>query len=119
MRDVGIKGSCAPKFAQVQDAFERNFVQRKEVGAAVAVWVDGELAVNLWGGSADAAGTRAWQQDTLATVLSGTKALTSTCVHQLIDRGELDLHAPVANYWPEFSQAGKEGVTLAMVLSHR
>ena len=75
--------------------------------------MDGELVVNLWAGTADAAGTRPWQVDTLATVLSGTKGLTSTCVHQLVERGELDLNAPVARYWPEFAQAGKEAITIA------
>lgn len=119
MNQPDIKGSCASEFTKVRDAFERNFVLRNEVGAAVAVWVDGDLVVNLWGGSADAGGTRPWQHDTLATVLSGTKALTATCVHQLVDRGELDLHAPVARYWPEFGQAGKQAITLAMVMSHR
>jgi len=119
MSDVDILGSCAPDFVGVRDAFERNFAVRGEVGAAVAVWVDGELVVNLWGGSADAAGTRPWEQNTLSTVLSGTKGLTATCVHQLVDRGELDLQAPVAHYWPEFGQAGKEDITLAMVMSHR
>jgi CubicO group peptidase (beta-lactamase class C family) len=94
-------------------------VQGKEVGAAVAAWVDGELVVNLWAGTADAAGTRPWQVDTVATVLSGTKGLTSTCVHQLVERGELDLDAPVARYWPEFAQAGKEAITIRMVMSHR
>ena len=113
------QGSCASDFAGVRDAFERNFALHNEVGAAVAVWVDGNLVVNLWGGSADAAGTRPWQQNTLTTVLSGTKGLSATCVHQLADRGELDLHAPVARYWPEFGQAGKEDITLAMVMSHR
>ncbi|MEM6107311.1 serine hydrolase domain-containing protein [Mycobacterium sp. 050272] len=117
--DVDIKGSCTPDFAGVRDAFERNFAERLEQGAAVAVWVDGDLVVNLWGGWADAAGTRPWEQDTLTTVLSGTKGLSATCVHQLIDRGELDLHAPVARYWPEFGQAGKQDITLAMVMSHR
>jgi CubicO group peptidase (beta-lactamase class C family) len=116
---VETHGSCASDFAGVRDAFERNFAQGKEVGAAVAVWVDGNLVVNLWGGSADAAGTRPWQQNTLATVLSGTKGLSATCVHQLADRGELDLQAPVARYWPEFGQAGKQDITLAMVMSHR
>ncbi|KAA8961619.1 serine hydrolase domain-containing protein [Mycobacterium sp.] len=119
MSDVVVHGWCTPRFERVGEAFRQNFVHRGEVGAAVAAWVDGELVVNLWGGSADAAGTRPWQQDTLATVLSGTKGLTSTCVHQLVERGELDLHAPVARYWPEFGQAGKEAVTIAMVLSHR
>ena len=103
----------------MRDAFSENFVLGKEVGAAVAAWVDDELVVNLWGGVADEAGARPWQQDTLSTVLSGTKGLTSTCVHQLVERGELDLNAPVARYWPEFAQAGKQDVTLAMVMSHR
>jgi CubicO group peptidase (beta-lactamase class C family) len=119
MADIDIQGSCTSRFEKVRDAFEQNFALRNEVGAAVAAWVDGELVVNLWAGSADAAGTRPWQVDTLAAVLSGTKGLTSTCVHQLVERGELDLHAPVARYWPEFGQAGKEAVTIAMVMSHR
>ena len=117
--DAAIKGSCAPDFVGVHDAFERNFTLRNEVGAAVAVWVEGDLVVNLWGGAADAAGTRPWQENTLTTVLSGTKGLSATCVHQLADRGELDLQAPVARYWPEFAQAGKQDITLAMVMSHR
>jgi CubicO group peptidase (beta-lactamase class C family) len=119
MADVYIHGSCASRFERVRDAFERNFAVRHEIGAAVAAWVDGELVVNLWAGTADAAGTRPWQVDTIATVLSGTKGLTSTCVHQLAERGELDLNAPVARYWPEFAQAGKEDITIAMVMSHR
>ncbi|OBG40764.1 esterase [Mycobacterium alsense] len=114
-----IKGSCASDFVGVRDAFERNFALGKEVGAAVAVWVDGDLVVNLWGGWADAAGTRPWQQNTLTTVLSGTKGLSATCMHQLADRGEVDLHAPVSRYWPEFGRAGKDDITLAMVMSHR
>ncbi|HEU0189785.1 MAG TPA: serine hydrolase domain-containing protein [Mycobacterium sp.] len=119
MGEIVIHGSCVPRFEQVRDAFERNFGDRGELGAAVAAFVDGELVVNLWGGSADAAGTRPWQEDTLATVLSTTKGLTSTCVHQLVERGVLDLNAPVARYWPEFGQAGKQDITVAMVLSHR
>ncbi|WP_055400136.1 MULTISPECIES: serine hydrolase domain-containing protein [unclassified Mycobacterium] len=119
MSDVKIDGSCASAFVGVRDAFERNFTLGDEVGAAVAVWVDGTLVVNLWGGWADAARTRPWRENTLTTVLSGTKGLSATCVHQLADRGELDLNAPVARYWPEFGQAGKQDITLAMVMSHR
>ena len=119
MAEVDIHGSCASRFEGVRDAFVRNFALRHEIGAAVAAWVDGELVVNLWAGTADAAGTRPWQVDTMATVLSGTKGLTSTCIHQLVERGELDLNAPVARYWPEFAQAGKQDITIAMVMSHR
>ncbi len=119
MDDVDIHGSCAPRFARVGEAFAQNFALRNDRGAAVAAWVGGDLVVNLWGGSADAAGRRPWREDTLAAVLSGTKGLTSTCIHLLADRGELDLNAPVARYWPEFGQAGKQEITVAMVLSHR
>lgn len=117
--EVPINGSCAPGFERVCDAFTSNFADRAEVGAAVAVWVEGDLVVNLWGGFADAAGRRPWREDTLASIYSGSKGLTSTCVHLLADRGELDLHAPVASYWPEFGQAGKQDITIAMVLGHR
>jgi CubicO group peptidase (beta-lactamase class C family) len=116
---ISIQGSCAEGFENVRTAFERNFAEHRELGAAVAVWVEGDLVVNLWGGWADAAGTKPWREDTLAAVYSGTKGLTSTCVHLLADRGEIDLDAPVATYWPEFGQAGKQSITLRMVMSHR
>jgi CubicO group peptidase (beta-lactamase class C family) len=94
--EVPINGLCAPGFERVRDAFESNFTDGDDVGAAGAVWVEGDLVVNLWGGFADAAGQRPWREDTLASIYSGTKGLTSTCIHLLADRGELDLHAPVA-----------------------
>jgi CubicO group peptidase (beta-lactamase class C family) len=114
-----IAGFCAPEFDAVRQQFERNFAERGEVGAAVATWVDGELAVNLWGGWQDAARERPWQQDTLASVFSGSKGLTATCLHLLAERGLIDLHKPVADYWPEFAQSGKAAITVAMVLAHR
>ena len=114
-----IGGTYAHGFEAVGTAFERNFAENGDVGAAVAVWVDGDLVVNLWGGYADARRRRRWRENTLASVFSGTKALTSTCVHLLADRGEIDLHAPVAKYWPEFGQSGKQDITVADVLGHR
>jgi CubicO group peptidase (beta-lactamase class C family) len=117
--EVDVNGRCAEGFGNVRGAFEQNFADRGEIGAALAVWVDGDLVVNLWGGFADAACTRRWREDTLAAVYSGTKGLTSTCVHLLADRGEIDLSAPVAAYWPAFGQAGKEAITIAMVMGHR
>src|ERR1700733_5055208 len=116
---MAIHGSCATRFDGVRRAFAQNFMQGKEIGAAVAAWVDGELVVNLWAGTADEAGSTPWQGDTLSTGLSGTNGPPSTCVHQLVERGDLDLNAPVARYWPEFAQAGKEDITLGMVMSHR
>jgi len=116
---IPLGGRCEAEFEPVRAAFERNFTDHDDVGAAVAVWVDGDLVVNLWGGYADARRRRRWRENTLASVFSGTKGLTSTCVHLLADRGEIDLDAPVAQYWPEFGQAGKEDITVAMVLGHR
>jgi CubicO group peptidase (beta-lactamase class C family) len=117
--ELNIEGLCLPGFERVHTAFETNFAERDEIGAAVAVWVDGELVINLWGGWADARRSRPWREDTLASVFSGSKGLVSTCVHLLAERGEIDLHAPVSAYWPEFGQSGKGAVTIASVMSHR
>jgi CubicO group peptidase (beta-lactamase class C family) len=90
-----------------------------EVGATVAVSVGGKLVVDLWAGHADAARTRPWTRDTIVNVASTTKGLTTICAHRLVDRGLLDLQAPVAKYWPEFAQAGKAAIPVHFLLSHR
>ncbi|MFF2811217.1 serine hydrolase domain-containing protein [Streptomyces sp. NPDC058000] len=119
MEAATVNGRCAPGFEGVRGAFERNFREHREIGAAVAVTLDGEPVVDLWGGRADAAGSRAWERDTLVNVYSTTKGMTALCAHLLVDRGELDLDAPVAHYWPEFAQAGKEAIPVRWLLSHR
>ena len=119
MTGVEISGHCAPRFAKVKDAFAKNFAVGGEVGASFAATLDGELVVDLWGGSADAAGSRPWQRDTIANVWSTTKAMNALCAHMLVDRGLLDLDAPVARYWPEFAAAGKERLPVRYVLSHQ
>jgi CubicO group peptidase (beta-lactamase class C family) len=119
MNGVEIEGQCAPRFAKVKDAFAKNFAVEGEVGASFAATVDGELVVDLWGGSADAAGSRPWRRDTIANVWSTTKAMNALCAHMLVDRGLLDLDAPVARYWPEFAAAGKARLPVRYVLSHQ
>ncbi|MBK3574349.1 beta-lactamase family protein [Streptomyces sp. MBT65] len=114
-----IDGHCDPRFTAVRTAFEENFRDRDELGAAVTVTVDGETVVDLWGGWADAARTRTWERDTLVNVWSTTKGPTALCAHILADRGLLDLDAQVATYWPEFAAAGKENVLVRHLLSHR
>jgi|SRR5579864_579967 len=113
------EGEHEPRFRGVVDAFENNFHQRREVGAAVAVTLHGRLVVDVWCGDADQAGTRRWQADTLANVYSATKGVVAVCVLQLAERGILDLDAPVIAYWPEFAQAGKDDVRVRWILSHR
>ncbi|MEV0025033.1 serine hydrolase domain-containing protein [Streptomyces atroolivaceus] len=114
-----IQGHCDDRFAAVRDAFAANFAERDELGAAVTVLLDGRTVVDLWGGWADGGRTRAWERDTVVNVWSTTKGPTALCAHLLVDRGLLDLDAPVAAYWPEFAAAGKESVRVRHLLSHR
>ncbi|MFH8974714.1 serine hydrolase domain-containing protein [Streptomyces sp. NPDC017890] len=114
-----VHGHCHTRFAAVRAAFDENFRDRGELGAAVAVTVGGTTVVDLWGGWADAARTRPWERDTLVNVWSTSKGPTALCAHVLADRGLLDLDAPVAAYWPEFAAAGKEKVLVRHLLSHR
>jgi CubicO group peptidase (beta-lactamase class C family) len=114
-----IEGECDPRFAGVGDAFAENFSKQGEVGAAVAVTVDGRKVVDLWGGHRDQKRTQPWDRDTLVNVYSTTKGLMAICAHQLVASGKLDLDAPVAKYWPEFAQAGKKDLPVRYLLSHR
>jgi CubicO group peptidase (beta-lactamase class C family) len=114
-----LAGECAPRFRRLREAFEQSFRDDAEAGAAVAVWQHGEPVVDLWGGFADAARARPWQADTLVQVASTTKGVTALCANRLAEEGRLDLDAPVARYWPEFAQAGKQAVPVHWLLSHR
>ena len=114
-----ILGSCDRRFEGVRDALARNFRDHGELGAAVAVAVEGRLVVDVWAGWMDDARTRPWHEDTLVDVFSVGKAMATTCVLVLAERGQVDLEAPVSRYWPEFAAAGKEEVTVRMLLAHR
>jgi len=89
-----IDGACDARFAAVRDTFAAAFDAGREVGASFAATVDGRTVVDLWGGHADAARTRAWHENTIVNVFSTTKAMTAICAHILVDRGLLDLDAP-------------------------
>jgi CubicO group peptidase (beta-lactamase class C family) len=120
---VDISGTCAPGFGPVKDAFAGNFAPRPgssptDVGASCAVVHQGELVVDLWGGTLDAEGTTPWVEDTIINVFSTTKTMSCLSLLVLVSRDLVDVDAPVANYWPEFAQAGKEGVLVRHVLSH-
>ncbi|MFX0065334.1 MAG: serine hydrolase domain-containing protein [Candidatus Hermodarchaeota archaeon] len=115
---VEIHGYCEKRFKPVKDAFVKNFEQGLEVGASFAIILDGELLIDIWAGHADAARTRLWEQDTIVNVYSTTKVITTLCALMLVDRGLLDLDAPVAKYWPEFAQRGKAEIPVRYLLSH-
>ncbi len=114
-----VHGSCEPRFQAVREEFERNFEQRGEVGASVCVTVQGHTVVDLWGGKANVETGAAWNEDTVSIVFSSTKGATAICAHILASRGQLDLNAPVARYWPEFAQSGKENIPVKMLLNHQ
>ena len=118
VNSVTIHGDVEPGFERVADRFARSF-DFDELGAAVCAYVGGRKVVDLWGGWADEAKTRPWQRDTIAATFSATKGMTTTAVLQLVEQGRLELDAPLADHWPEFAQAGKEGITLRMVLTHQ
>jgi CubicO group peptidase (beta-lactamase class C family) len=114
---AGIQGSYDELFAAVPTALA-GLLDDGDVGASVAVFVDGEPVVDVWGGFTDTGRTVPWQRDTITNVWSVAKTMTALCALVLTDRGDLDLAAPVGRYWPEFATAGKERVLVRHVLSH-
>jgi CubicO group peptidase (beta-lactamase class C family) len=114
---IEIHGECAPEFEAVRAAFAGNFEQGNELGASACVTVHGETVVDLWAGDRDLEGNP-WERDTIVNVWSTTKTMAATTMLVLADRGELDLDAPIATYWPEFAANGKEAITTAQVMGH-
>jgi CubicO group peptidase (beta-lactamase class C family) len=114
-----IHGTCETRFAKVRELFQRSFDSGVEIGAAVSFVLDGKCVVDLWGGHYDLARTREWERETLVNVYSTTKGMTSICANQLMERGLLDVDAPVAQYWPEFAAGGKQDVPIRWLLSHK
>lgn len=112
-----VRGAFAPGFENVVAEFERNFTERRDVGAAFAAVQDGRTVVDIWGGHA--APGRLWEHETLQVIFSGTKGLMAACMLILIERGLIDIDAPVAKYWPEFAANGKETVLIRHIVSHR
>jgi len=113
-----VNGVIAAGFEEVRDEFERNFIERGEIGAAVAVYWHGEKVVDLWGGRRTPEGDTPWNEDTMIVVMSTTKGLAAMTLAIANARGWLDYDAPVARYWPEFAQNGKASITVRQLLGH-
>jgi CubicO group peptidase (beta-lactamase class C family) len=116
--DRRARGWVAPGFEQVRVEFEHNFAERGEIGAAVSAYWRGEKVVDLWGGHRSPDGDAPWEEDTLVVVNSTTKGISAMTLAVANARGYLDYDAPVARYWPEFAQGGKEAVTVRQLLGH-
>ncbi len=116
MEDV--QGSCDKRFGAVQEVLARQLASGADLGASVAVTIEGEFVVDVWGGWADAQQTRPWAENTITNVWSTTKTMTALAALVLVERGELNLDAAVADYWPEFAANGKERIEVRHVMSH-
>ncbi|MFV3410932.1 EstA family serine hydrolase [Pseudomonas nitroreducens] len=114
-----LNGHCDPRFTPVADAFSALFEDPQERGAALCIQVGGETVVDLWAGSAGKDPGQDWQADTLLNLFSCTKTFAAVAVLQLVGEGRLELDAPVARYWPEFEQAGKQNISVRQLLCHR
>src|SRR5947209_14425257 len=111
-------GTCGARFDPLRELFAAKLTSGEDLGASLAVNIDGEMVVDLWGGWADEARTVPWTESTIANVFSTTKTMTALAALVLVDRGELDLDATVAKYWPEFAARGKAGIKVRHLLSH-
>ena len=115
---IDVQGTWDEKFAPVVEAFGRNIDAGLDLGASYCHTVEGETVVDIWGGWLDREKTEPWRRDTLINVFSTTKTMAALTCLLLADRGELDLHEPVVNFWPEFGANGKEDIATRHFLSH-
>ncbi len=115
---TGLGGTCSARFDALRELFAAKLESGEDLGASLAFNIDGEMVVDLWGGWADETRTIPWTEDTITNVFSTTKSVTSLAALVLVDRGELDLDATVAKYWPEFAANGKAGIKVRQFLSH-
>jgi CubicO group peptidase (beta-lactamase class C family) len=113
-----VHGTCDSSFEGVREALANSLDAGTDVGASVAVLVEGQPVVDIWGGFADEGRSRPWERNTITNVWSTTKTMTFLCTLMLADRGELDFYAPVARYWPEFAAGGKEAVEVRHLMAH-
>ena len=105
--------------ARLKPLFQENFEKFGELGAAISVWQNGRPVLDLHGGFRDARRERPWSDDTIVLIWSATKGLGSACLLHVLQEHKIGLERRVAEFWPEFAQAGKENVTLAQLLSHQ
>lgn len=121
MTDFPLSGTVAPGFEPVREAFEANFDSGDELGAGFSAWIGDQLVIDLHGGWADRAKTRAWSEGTLVPVFSTTKPISAAIVALALEEAgpEVTYETPVSAVWPEFGAAGKADVTIAQMLSHQ
>ncbi|NLF87450.1 beta-lactamase family protein [Candidatus Bathyarchaeota archaeon] len=115
---IKINGFCETQFKKLEKTFQQNFTSGLEVGASISLTINGKYVIDVWAGHKDAAKTKPWEKNTIVPVFSSTKVMSNLCIHMLVDRGLVDLDQPVAKYWSEFAQNGKEELPIKYLLSH-
>ena len=115
---VDVQGTCDARFEPVRDVLAEQLDSGNDTGASIAVDVDGRTVADLWGGRCDAEHRTPRGENTITNVWSTTKTVTNLAALMLADRGLLDPYAPVAKYWPEFAENGKERIEVRHILSH-
>ena len=116
---IAVHGLVDDGYGPVLDAFVRNFDERHDLGSACTVYRDGRVVVDLWAGTADRRTGRPFDRETATVIFSCTKGVMAACAYLLVQEGRLDLDSPIARYWPEFAQAGKDGITVRDAMAHR
>ena len=114
-----VSGHCDEKFDEARELFSQSIESGYELGAAIAIEIEGEKVLDLWGGVDSALEGTKWQKDTIVNVFSTTKGMAAICLLQLVEQGKLDLDLPVSNYWPEFAQEEKESIPVRYLLCHK
>jgi CubicO group peptidase (beta-lactamase class C family) len=118
-QDCPVDGHVAAGYEPVREAFLANFNAGVECGASVCATVNGKVVVDLWGGHVNVARANPWRRDTIVNMMSVAKAAVAVCALQLVEKGEIDLDAPIATYWPEFAANGKQAIPVRWLLDHR
>lgn len=116
---VELHGHADDGWGKVADVLRENFELGHEIGAGLCIYADGKPVIDVWGGVADGRTGRPWAEDTVVVVFSCAKGATALCANMLVERGELDLDAPVTSYWPEFGAAGKDRMPVRWLLTHQ
>ena len=114
-----VDGYCDERFIEAKKVFEESIDSGFELGCAITMEVEGEVVLDLWGGHADLDKTKEWKEDTIVNVFSTTKGMAAMCLLQLVEKGLIDLDAPVSQYWPEFAASGKDTIPVRYLLCHK
>jgi CubicO group peptidase (beta-lactamase class C family) len=117
-KPVVVEGYVAPKYAKMKQVYQNLFDAGNDVASCVAVFEKGEKVVDLCGGYVDGLGGEKPFRNALQNVFSSSKAVTGIIIAILVDRGHIEYEKPIATYWPDFAQGGKENVTVTDLLQH-